>query len=553
MNNTPITIVDLESIAARHLGRIHTNMTAAALMEDVVRRQEGHLSASGGVSIRQGHHTQRELDATYVVTGSTEDAFWLVGDRFAEFSAARFEALSVRLLAYLRSRDVYVQDLDMDMDTGDPTDEARSCRIITETAWHNLLARTLYRPTSRATEGERRPLTVVHASGFGADPARDGTRGAAFTIYHPAQAVVYVCGSAYGGEVRKAVSTLVGFGSPESVLPLRGAVNVDDDGNAALFLGRTGTGKTTLALDGERRAVADHAVRWTDQGLTGFERGAYASVLGLDPATEPAVHHGTKRFGCVLENVALDPRNREPDFSDATLAVNTRAAFRVDEGTDAQTGCGHPKHIFLLTRDTAGVLPPIARLTPDQAVFAFLISYTSSLADTEAGQRDVRPDVEASLGGASGSGASLALSPAAYASRFLERIRSHEATCWFVNTGWVGEPAGRGERVDLGVTRALIRAAMAGDLDHVEMEPDPLFLYEVPQTCPGVDAPQLNPRALAVDSAEYEIRANLLATAFIEAFTHFAEEMPASVADMVDSVVLFADTLDVLENFRLSF
>jgi phosphoenolpyruvate carboxykinase (ATP) len=543
MSKPSTTIVNLESIAAHHLGRIQNNLPTAALAEDVVRRSEGYLSARGGVTIRQGQHTERELDATYVVAGSTQSAFWLVGDRFAELGPQRFESLSARLLAYLRSRDLYVQDIEV----GDAKDASQPCRILTETAWHSLVARTLYRPVADIAAGAPH-LTVVHAPGFGAVPQRDGTRGTAFTIYHPAQSTVYVCGSAYGGELRKAVSTLAGMVAPESALPLRGAVNVDADGNAALFLGRTGTGKTTLALDGERRAVADHAVSWTDRGLKGFERGVYASVLGLDPATEPAVHRGTQRFGCLLENVALNPVDRQPDFADASLAVNTRAAFRVDDSNDAQIACGHPKHVFLLTRDTAGVLPPIARLTPEQAVFAFLISYTSSLTDTEAGQRDVRPDVEAAL-----EGASSALSPAAYASHFLERIQSHGATCWFVNTGWVGEPAGRGERIDLGFTRALIRAAVAGDLDGVEMEPDPLFLYGVPQTCPGVDAALLNPRVLAADSAEYEIRANLLATAFIDAFTHFAEEMPASVADMVDSVVLFEDTLDVMENFRLSF
>lgn len=545
MSKTESTIVSVASITAYHLGRCYENLPTAVLVEDVVRRREGHLTASGAVAVHQGQHTERTLDATYVVAGAAPSVGWLVGERFDELAAEQFEGLSRRLLAYLQGCDVYVQDVLV----GGQGDAAVRCRLITETAWHALLARTLYRPAPAGAETQAEPqITVVHAPGFQAVPMRDSTHGGPFTIYHPQLGLAYVGGSAYGGELRKAVISLTGAASSETVLPLRGAVSVGALGDGALFLGRTGTGKTTLALDGERRLLADHAVGWGERGLSGFERGAYASVLGLDPSAQPAVHLGAQRFGSVLENVALDPATRAPAFADASLAQNTRAAFRTDDGPDDAHACGHPKHVFLLTRDTAGVLPPIARLTPDQAVFAFLISYTSSLADTEAGQRDVRPDVDAALGDAP-----VAVSPAGYAKRFLERVMKHGATCWFVNTGWVGEPADRGQRVDLGVTRALIRAALAGELDGVDTEPDPLFLFEVPQTCPGVDAALLNPRELAEDPAEYEIRANLVATAFIDAFTHFEEEMPASVADMVDSVVLFEGTLDVLENFRLSF
>lgn len=544
-SKTDSTIVSLESITARHLGRVYDNLTTAVLVEDVVRRREGHLTASGAVAVHQGQLSERTLDATYVVAGAAPSVDWLVGERFDELAAEQFEGLSRRLLAYLQGCDVYVQDVLV----GGPGDAAMRCRLITETAWHALLARTLFGPVPAGAGAQAEPqITVVHAPGFGAVPEPDGTRGGPFTIYHPRRGLAYVGGSAYGGELRKAVISLTGAAMSRTVLPLRGAVSVGPDGDGALFLGRTGTGKTTLALGDDRRLLADHAVGWGEQGLSGFERGAYASVLGLDPTTQPAVHRGAQRFGSVLENVALDPVTRMPDFADASLALNTRAAFRVDDGPQGARACGHPKHVFLLTRDTAGVLPPIARLTPDQAVFAFLISYTSSLADTEAGQRDVRPDVDVALGDTP-----VAVSPAAYARRFLERVIGHSTTCWFVNTGWVGEPADRGQRVDLGVTRALIRAALAGALDEVETEPDPLFLFEVPQTCPGVDPALLNPRELAEDPAEYEIRANLVATAFIDAFAHFEEEMPASVAEMVDSVVLFEGTLDVLESFRLSF
>jgi len=555
MSDAQADFVSLESITARHVGRTRQNLSSAELAEEVIRRGEANPAASGAVVVSQGRHTQRELDATYVVSGSTREVCWLVGERFAELGAAQFAALSRRLLAYLQGRDFYVQDLVVGAPAGDARGGSQRCRVLTETAWHALLMRNLYGPALDADAREPEPeLTVVHAPGFAAVPERDGTRGAAATIFFPARSLVYVCGTAYGGELCAAVSTLAGVTAPASVLPLRGAVSVDDAGDAALFLGRTGTGKTALALDGTRRLLADHSVFWTAQGLVGCERGAYASVLNLDPAREPAIHAGTQQTGAVLENVALDPGSRQPDFADTRLAVNLRAAFRVDDGWGPGPGpvagrtSGHPRHVFLLTRDTAGVLPPLARLTPEQAVFAFLISYTSSLADTEAGQRDVRPDVEAAL-----SNAPVAVSPAAYAKAFLERITQHGATCWFVNTGWVGEPADRAERIELSVTRTLIKAAVAGALDDVEMVRDPLFLFDVPQACPGVDPALLNPRDQAEDSAEYEIRANLLAKAFIDAFTHFAEEMPASVAEMVDSVVLFEDTLDVLENFRLSF
>ncbi len=542
MSNTNTTIVSLDSIAAGHLGKIHENLSTAALVEEVLRRGEGHVSNHGAVAVRQGQPAQRSLDATYVVAGAAVEADWLVGERYAELDVAQLSGLSERLLTYLRGRDVYVQDILV----GGGQDAPLTCRVITETAWHALMTRTLYRPVGVADKGAP-PLTVVHAPGFRAAHSTDGIRDGAFTVYDPERSVAYVGGSAYGGELRKAVMSLASLSASSGVLPLRGAVSLGADGSAALFLGRTGTGKTALALHAGR-LLADHAVGWSGSGLTGFERGAYASVRGLDPQAEPAVARGTERVGSVLENVVLDPDSHLADFSDGRLTANLRAAIRLQTDSAEAQSCGHPAHIFLLTRDTAGVLPPIARLTSEQAVFAFLISYTSSLADTEAGQRDVRPDVEAALGDTP-----VAVAPAAYARRFLKRVLAHGATCWFVNTGWVAEPADRGERVDLGVTQTLIRAALLGDLDNVDMEPDPLFLFDVPRTCPGVDAALLNPRELAEDPAEFEIRANLVATAFIDAFAHFEGEMPAGVAEMVDSVVLFEETLDVMENFRLSF
>jgi len=539
-------LIDLASITRRHLGRVYHNLASAQLVEQSVRRREGHLTRGGALAVRTGQHTERSLDASYLVEeGEAGAQFALVGEPVTPLAPERFAALGQRLLRYLQDRDVFVLDARLGPDEGD----GARIRVITETAWHGLLARNLYRPAPAA--GDTEPaFTVVHAPGFHAVPEIDGTAGTAFTIFHPAARCVYVGGTRYGGELRKAVLAMSAARLPSAVLPLWAAASVDPDGRVALFLGRTGNGKTSLALDPGCRLLADHGLTWGPQGLTALERGIYASVLGLEQAAEPLLYEGATSFGAVLENVAVRPQDRALDFADDSLAQNTRAAFSATGLTapGASGGPGHPHHAFLITRDLYGVLPPIARLTPEQAVFAFLISYLSSLVDTEAGLRDTRPQVDPAR-----ARSARVVSPDDYAKQFMARVKEHDVTCWFLNTGWVGEPMGRSQRIPLEFSRAAVRAAVSGALDAVPYEPDPLFLFEVPKECPDIPEEWLDPRARAADPADYEVRANQLARAFLDAFALFEESMPGSVLEMLSQVVLFEETLDVMEAFRLSF
>jgi len=552
--STKDTSLDLVEIARRNLGTIHRNLTTPRLVEEIIKNREGHLAHLGPIVVRTAHHADCDLDDHFLVESEAGLGAQILAGRLRPLAPEKFGGLFARLLSWAQNRDIYVQDCY----AGSEADHRVALRIVTETAWHGLFARNMFHQihVPDLLDGFEPAATVVCAPGFMGIPERDGVRGSAFVIYHPVERLVLIGGTAYAGELRQAVATLTHWLLPAGeVLPLRCAVNTDPDGgDAAAFMGRTGNGKTALATDPARRLVGDHEHGWTDQGLFSTQWGCYPKVFGLDPERQPLIHECTRRFGTILENVRLDNESRRVRFDDASLTDNVRACYPITHlpGALREGRCGHPKNIFLLTRDTTGVLPPLARLSLDQAAFAFLTAYASSLHETEARPGDVRPVIDG--GGPDGS---QALEPGAYAGayarRFLDRVQRHQVRCWFMNTGWAGEPQGRGARIDLQVSRALVRGVLSGALDQVDYEADPLFGFEIPTSCPGVDERQLNPRAMAADEGEYELRANQLAAAFIQGFERYGTEMPESVKQMVANVVLNEETLDVMESFRLSF
>ena len=470
------------------------------------------------------------------------------GDENRPISEERFNNLLYRLLAYMQNKEVYVQYCYAGRDPGYRT----SIRFITETAWHNLFVRNMFVPIHDAVDFEAYDpdFTVVHIPGFHAMPEVDGTGSSAFVIVSLGQKAAFICGTHYGGEIRQVVFTILNYLLPlESVFPLRCSANIGPDGDVAIFMGRGGTGKTALAVDPERRLIGDHAPGWSDKGLFDFERGSYARVMKISKEEETEIFACTRKFGSILENVSIDLETRRVDLNDDALTDNTRAVYPNTHIPNAFVDgvCDHPRNIFLLTCDALGVMPPIARLSPELAVYAFLSGYTSRFIETESGpvETDIRFDT---CFGAS----ALTLPAHVYGNLLMEKIKKHNVSCWLLNTGWLGEPRGAGERINIAQTRKLVYAAVSGKLNDVAYETDPIFSFEIPEECPGVPAAILNPRRMAKDQGEYELRAVQLARKFMKDFARYENEMPENMRTMLLDVLSLDDSFDMLEEFRLS-
>lgn len=541
---------DLRRLGLENLGDVHHDLATPQLYEEIVENRGARVAHMGAVVVRAEHDSERSPRDVYIVPQPGGDVGW-VGGLARTMAPEVFDGLYSRICGYLNNRDLYIQDCSAAL--AEPN--RVNIRFLTEMAWHSLFVRNLYWPHAEVGAAPA-DFTVIHVPRFQAIPERDGTASSAFVAIHFGKKIVLIGGTSYGGELRRAVSTIcrsiVGQRAA-SALPLRCAVNVGEAGDVAAFLGRTGTGKTELAADPARTFAGDHEHSWGPDGLFPFERGCYARVLGLESSKSPAIYESTRRFGTILENVVIDQRTRRVDFADGRFSPNSRSIFPRSHLPNASSApsVGHPRNIFLLTRDNLGVLPPIARLNAEQTVFAFLTSYVSSLAETASQPGDVRPTVQAEAA----KKISLALRaarPGEYAKRFMGMIKKHEVRCWFLNTGCLGEPMERTERIDLSFTRALVQAALSGALDQVTYEKDPLFQFEIPKECPGVDAKLLDPRANAEDEGEYELRANRLALDFIKGFERFELEMPESVRQMVAAVPILDDDLDIMEQVGFS-
>lgn len=524
----------LEEHGIKNVSAIYWNLPTSRLYEEATAHREGLIAHLGPLVVRTGHHTGRSPNDKFIVREPiTEDSIWW-GNINRPFDPEKFDSLYQRLLAYLQGRDIYVQDCW----AGADPDYRIAVRIISEYAWHNLFARNMFlnahdlrvRPVAGQIEGFAPDFTVIDTPRFHALPELDGTNSEAYIIVNFARKVVIIGGTSYAGEIKKSVFTILNYTLPlQNVLSMHCSANQGPDGDVALFFGLSGTGKTTLSSDPERHLIGDDEHGWSDRGVFNFEGGCYAKVIRLSPENEPDIYRATRRFGTILENVQVDARTRRVDLDDDTLTENTRAAYPI---THLRTivpeyMAGHPQNVLFLTADAFGVMPPISRLTPDQAMYHFLSGYTAKVAGTEKGLSDEPQATFSACFGAP----FLPLHPTAYARLLGEKIERHNASVWLVNTGWTGGPYGTGHRMDLPYTRAMVRAALNGELENVPTQPDPIFGVHVPLSCPDVPDDVLQPRNTWADGEAYDRQARTLAGMFQDYFAQFADRVDRRIAD----------------------
>ena len=495
----------------------HWNLGTPALYEAAVRRNEGRVAEGGALVCETGTHTGRSPNDKFVVRepSSERDVWWGTINR--PFEPAQFDAVRTEMMAALGGRELFVQDCHAG---ADPEHRLR-VRVITEHAWHSLFARTMFLPGAPGVgPHEAGPeFTVIDAPSVRADPSRHGTNSETFVLLNFGERLVLIGGTRYAGEIKKSIFTVMNYLLPaRDVLPMHCSANIGGDDDVALFFGLSGTGKTTLSSDPMRRLIGDDEHGWTTRGVFNFEGGCYAKMIRLSEEAEPQIYATTRRFGTVLENVVLDPDTRRLDLDDERMTENTRGAYpisSIDNSVPSGQG-GHPRNIVMLTADAFGVLPPIARLSPAGAMYHFLSGYTAKVAGTERGVTDSTATFSTCFGAPF-----MVRHPTVYANLLGERIATHRAKVWLVNTGWTGGPHGVGHRMPIGHTRAMITAALSGQLDDVAAETHPVFNVEVPLSCPGVPPEALSPRGTWSDGAAYDAQARKLAGMFAENFVSF--------------------------------
>jgi phosphoenolpyruvate carboxykinase (ATP) len=504
---------------------IHWNLPAAGLYEWAIRGSEGEIARTGPLVVSTGQYTGRSPKDKFVVREpSSQDKVWW-GKVNQSFAEDKFDALHQRMLTYIENKDVFVQDLYVGADPN----YRLSVRAITETAWANLFARNLFiRPAAAELENFQPNFTVIDMPDFKADPARDGTLTETFIILHLAKRLILIGGTAYAGEIKKSMFTVMNYYLPvQGVAAMHCSANSDPNGeNVALFFGLSGTGKTTLSADPRRILIGVDEHGWSDRGVFNFEGGCYAKVINLSEQAEPAIWVASHAFGTVLENVVMDGTTRELDLADQSLTENIRSAYPIEYIPNASlTGMGgHPRNVLMLSADAFGVLPPVARLNRTQAMYYFLSGYTAKLAGTERGVTAPEAEFSTCFGAPF-----LPLPPMAYAQILGDKIAEHNADVWLVNTGWSGGPYGVGQRMSIAHTRAIVSAILDGSLANVEYRTDPVFGFEVPVTAPGVPAEVLVPRNTWTDPAAYDAAAQDLVRRFRANFAQFADEVTDEV------------------------
>ncbi|PSJ58046.1 phosphoenolpyruvate carboxykinase [Kumtagia ephedrae] len=514
----------IERIGVRTSGKVHYNFGRAALYEEAIRRNEAQLSADGALVAYTGQHTGRSPKDKFVVRdAATADQVWW--DNNAAMTPARFETLLADFRAHAADKDLFVQDLVGGADDA----QALPTRVITEFAWHSLFIRNLLiRPAEDALADFEPRMTIIDLPSFRADPARHGTRTETVIAVDLSRMIVLIGGTSYAGEMKKSVFTALNYLLPErGVMPMHCSANMGPAGDTAVFFGLSGTGKTTLSADASRTLIGDDEHGWGPDGVFNFEGGCYAKTIRLSAEAEPEIFATTRRFGTVLENVVLDGRG-VPDFDDGSLTENTRCAYPLDFIPNASpTGrAGHPKNIVMLTADAFGVMPPIAKLTPAQAMYHFLSGYTAKVAGTEKGVKEPEATFSTCFGAPF-----MPRHPSEYGNLLRSLIAQHGVDCWLVNTGWTGGAFGTGRRMPIKATRALLAAALDGSLNEAEFRTDPNFGFAVPVAVPGVDSGILDPRATWADRAAYDRQAKRIVGMFIANFEKFEAHVDAHVAD----------------------
>ena len=495
---------------------VHTNLPVPQLVESALLRGEARLASNGALVAYTGDRTGRSPKDKFTVDDDVTHQSVDWGKVNKGISTERFDALLQRVIEHMRERDLFVQDL---FAGADPAYRL-PIRVIAEYAWHALFVRQLFvRPDAAQFETHSPQFTVIAAPEFEAVPERDGTYSKAFILVDFTRRIVLIGGTKYAGEMKKSIFGVMNFLVPQrDVLPMHCSANLGKDGVTALFFGLSGTGKTTLSADPARRLIGDDEHGWSADGIFNFEGGCYAKCIDLTEEREPQIYRAI-RFGVVLENVVLDSATCEPDYADSQYTENTRAAYPVDFIDNAVVPGvgGHPHNVMFLTADAFGVLPPIARLTPEQAMYHFLSGYTAKLAGTEAGMgKDPVPEFSACFGAPF-----LPLAPRVYAEMLGKRLKDQNASCWLVNTGWSGGKFGVGKRMSIKISRALVHAALNGQLNDVEFSTEPAFGLSIPVSCPGVPSEVLNPRNAWADKNAYDRTAADLAAQFEANFKQF--------------------------------
>jgi phosphoenolpyruvate carboxykinase (ATP) len=517
--------VDLAEHGIDPAGRVQRNPTTSLLYMHALRRGEGRLAEGGPLVVDTGVHTGRSPRDKFVVRepGSENRIWW--GDVNRELTEPRYARLRAKVVAHLeQAAALYV----IDAYAGAAAEHRLAVRVITDLPYHALFAKTMFiEPDAHELEAFEPQALVLHAPAVEADPEEDGVRSSTFIVLHPSRTEIVVGGTYYAGEIKKGIFTLMNDRLPlEGVLPMHCSANVGPGGDVAIFFGLSGTGKTTLSAEPERSLIGDDEHGWGDYGVFNFEGGCYAKVIRLSPEAEPEIYRTTRTYGTILENVAVDEQG-VLDLDDASKTENTRAAYRLEQIANALPSkqAGHPQNVVMLTADAFGILPPLARLNPEQACFYFLSGFTAKLAGTEIGVTEPQPTFSTCFGAPF-----LLQPPQVYARLLREKLARHGPQVWLVNTGWTGGPFGVGERMPIAATRGLLHAALASALDDVEYREDPLFGFEVPVEAPGVDSRLLDPRSTWADPEEYDVKARELARLFVENFRTFAEADPAIAA-----------------------
>jgi phosphoenolpyruvate carboxykinase (ATP) len=513
---------DLTEHGLQPSGTVNWNPTTSLLYTHAIRRGDGTLAEGGPLMVDTGEHTGRSPQDRFVVREpSSEDRInW--GKVNQPLEEEQFDGLREKVVAYLEENDLYV----VNAFAGADLEHRLALRVITASPWHALFAKTLFiEPTEEELESHRPEALVLHAPPVEAEPDMDGTNSSTFVVLHPGRGEVVIGGTYYAGEIKKSIFSFLNDRLPlEGVLPMHCSANVDDEGRVACFFGLSGTGKTTLSADPERHLIGDDEHGWSDEGVFNFEGGCYAKVINLSAEAEPQIFRTTHTYGTVLENVVADEGGRL-DLSDDSKTENTRAAYKLEQIDNAlpTKRAGHPTNVVFLTADAFGILPPLARLSRDQALFYFLSGFTAKLAGTEIGVDEPQPTFSACFGAPF-----LPQAPTVYAEMLGDKLVEHGARVWLVNTGWTGGPFGEGERMPIAATRALLRAALSGELDGADYRLDPVFGFEVPLEVPGVDSQLLDPRSTWRDPHAYDERAEKLARMFRENFEQFDDPQIAA-------------------------
>jgi phosphoenolpyruvate carboxykinase (ATP) len=513
----------VDTSGLKNLSAVHWNYRPAALYEEAIRRGEGQVAANGPFVVKTGTHTGRSAKDKFIVRdANTENTVWW--DNNKSITQAQFDALHADMLKHAEGKELFVQDL---FGGADQTHRLPT-RIYTEYAWHSLFIQNLLIEPTPAELADFNPkFTIMDLPSFTASPERHGARTGTMIACDFTKRIVLIAGTSYAGEMKKSVFSMLNYDLPgKRIMPMHCSANVGSSNDSAVFFGLSGTGKTTLSAVATRTLIGDDEHGWSENGIFNFEGGCYAKMIKLSPEAEPEIYAVTKRFGTVLENVVMDETTRELDLDSAALAENSRGAYPLSfiPNASATGRAPHPKNIIMLTADAFGVLPPIAKLTPSQAMYHFLSGYTAKVAGTEKGVTEPEATFSTCFGGPF-----MSRHPTEYGNLLRDLIAEHKVDCWLVNTGWTGGAYGVGSRMPIKATRALLAAALDGSLATVDFRSDPNFGFQVPVSVPGVDTKILNPRDTWADKAAYDAQAQKVVKMFIANFEKFADKVDPDV------------------------